>query len=56
MRTNRVITRLRSERVAMRPIVNKHLWEHYFPLVVGKNQAATAISFWRQIQLWISTD
>ena len=37
MRTNRAVTRASSEQIAMRPIVDKHLWKHYLPLAVGKN-------------------
>ena len=37
MRTNRAVARASSEQIAMRPIVDKHLWKHYLPLAVGKN-------------------
>ena len=50
MRADRTITRPSSERVAIRPIVDRitdtRLWKHYLPLTIGNDSANRSSVWW----------
>ena len=50
MRTDRVVTRMSSDWVATKPIVNRmtdrHLWKHYLPLAAGNKKISVVLNYW----------